>query len=337
LSLCHTLGARKVVQRLRGLFSVGLVLAAGLIGFGGMSWAKPVYTALVMDADSGKVVAGVNERIHVPTASLTKMMTLYLIFERLEQGLWDLDTLLRVSLHASSQPATKWGLRAGQKVSVREAIVALAARSANDMASVIRESVPKCIERMNATAATLGMAHSRFCTTSGWDRKGQYSCAYDMGILLRALWKRFPQYRSFLGLSKIKKGDAKLTNTNKLQGVVPGMIMGKTGYTSTAGYCLATLVQRGQSSFVFVVMGMPSGIQRNKHMQQMIHTAYQTPIGLETLLRSRGSAMTAKAASDAHAGQPHQELSAQIVRECKQLRKRKRKRQQVARAMRQCS
>jgi D-alanyl-D-alanine carboxypeptidase len=126
---------------------------------------------------------------------------------------------------------------------------------------------------MNQTAKSLGMNHTHFVNPSGWHHANQKSTAHDIALLLRALYRRFPQYIHLLGLSGVTKNGQWRRNTNALLGKINGMVAGKTGYTIPAGWNLATLTQRHGMTLITVVMGMPNRIARDRHVEQLTEAA----------------------------------------------------------------
>lgn len=248
------------------------------------------YAAVVMDGDSGDVLAQHQSKTSVRPASLTKMMSIMVVLDTIQQGSLSLNSLWRVSKAASSRPPSVWGVREGTSLSVHACLMAMGVRSGNDIAWMVQENIPQCLQRMNKMAHALGMTRTHFATTSGWDTPGQKTCAYDMALLIRALWRQHPICQQFLGLPGVYRGKKWMPNTNKLQGVLPGMKISKTGFTNLAGSCLATLTQRWdpnqqrQKTVVVVVMGMPSSSARNAHVGELIETAYKAPHALENLI-----------------------------------------------------
>ena len=272
----------KLITALSKLSSVGILVLSSL-------YAAP-YTAIIMDPASGAVIDGVNHQKSVYPASLTKLMTCYLIFDALARKKVSLNTLLTVSPLASRQPPCKWGLRPGQKISLRECILALSVLSSNDVAVTVAENLAGSLGNfarlMTKTARKLQMNQSWFCNPSGLHHPLHKSTAKDMALLLRGLWLKFPQYGHFLRILAIKKKNQVLRTHNKLQAKIEGMKMGKTGYTIPAGCNLATLVIQDKTPAIFVVMGMKSSAQRNAHMEKIIHAFYKNPSRLPQVLRA---------------------------------------------------
>ena len=149
-----------------------------------------------MDAETGRILHQTNAYTRNYPASLTKMMTMYLVFDALDSKLWALHTRLRISARAARQPSSKLGLRRGQRITVEEAILALVTKSANDVATAIAENLSGSERafalKMTAAARKLGMNRTTFRNASGLPHRGQLSTARDMGILARALIRNFP-------------------------------------------------------------------------------------------------------------------------------------------------
>jgi D-alanyl-D-alanine carboxypeptidase len=234
----------------------------------------PRYAGLVIEAASGaELYADHADELRYP-ASLTKMMTLYLLFEELDRGRFGMNTPLAVSAYAARQPASKLGVTAGSSIRVDEAILAIAVKSANDVATVVAENVSGSeaafAERMTRTARSLGMRNTRFRNASGLPDPAQVTTARDMAVLVRALQRRFPHRFSAFSAESFSYGGRTYRSTNQLIGEVPGMDFGKTGYTRASGYNLVTSVQRGGRRIIVVVLGAPSGAARNAQVEQLV-------------------------------------------------------------------
>ena len=235
---------------------------------------NPPYAALVVDANSGNVLhaANADERRH--PASLTKIMTLYLLFEQIEAGKLRLDTQMEVSDHASQQAPSKLGLRPGQTLSVEDAIRALVTKSANDAAVVVAEAIGGDEETfgrmMTRKARALGMSRTTYVNASGLPDEDQVTTARDQVTLGRAIQDRFPRYyRYFATSSFVYRGHA-MRNHNKLLGRVDGVDGIKTGYTRMSGFNLVSSVRRGNRHIVAVVLGGASGGARDARMRALI-------------------------------------------------------------------
>lgn len=248
----------------------------------GVALAKSVgnsrYASLVVDAKNGMILTQANAGEYRYPASLTKMMTLYLAFSALEQGTLKENQLLPVSARAAGQPRTKIGLRAGDKITAKDAIVSLVTISANDAAVVLAESMggteSAFAQRMTQTAAKLGMGHSRFMNASGLHHPQQRTTAYDMARLAIALRRDFPEYYPlFSRESFIYKGQTFYSHNHvnrKYQGA-DGI---KTGFIGPSGFNLVTSVVRNGKSLVGVVFGGQTFKRRDDHMMSLLDQSF---------------------------------------------------------------
>jgi D-alanyl-D-alanine carboxypeptidase len=235
---------------------------------------SPPYAAIVVDANSGSILHAANADALRHPASLTKIMTLYLMFEQLEAGKLALDSRLPVSDHASQQAPSKLGLLPGQTLSVEEAIRALVTKSANDAAVVVAEAIggdeDTFARMMTRKARALGMARTVYNNASGLPDEEQLTTARDQATLGRAIQDRFPKYyRYFATPSFTYRGHA-MRNHNKLLGRVEGVDGIKTGYTRASGFNLVSSVRRGNRHIVAVVIGGSSGGARDARMRLLI-------------------------------------------------------------------
>jgi D-alanyl-D-alanine carboxypeptidase len=235
---------------------------------------NPPYADIVVDANSGQVLHNTNADSLRHPASLTKIMTLYLLFEQLEAGKLRLDSRLEVSDHASQQAPSKLGLAPGQTIAVEDAIRALVTKSANDVAVVIAEAIggdeDTFARMMTRKARALGMARTVYANASGLPDPDQLTTARDQATLGRAIQDRFPhEYRYFSTPSFDYRGYA-IRNHNKLLGRVQGVDGIKTGYTRDSGFNLVTSLRRGPRHIVAVVLGGTSGAARDARMRGLI-------------------------------------------------------------------
>ena len=271
---------------------------------------EPSLGYLVWDATHNTILSShnLNERFY--PASLTKMLTLYLLFKALEKNKITLDTPFIASRLAATQKPSRLGLRLGQNLSVKNCIMALHLRSANDVAIMIGENLGtiyrcfpnesflensktlqspfrrfplslKTIEQkqnltnfiihMNDQGKKLNMHRSHFQMPSGWHNSSQYTCLMDMAYLIYALWRDFPQYRHFLSCGSYDiPGYGIKKTTNRLHGRIANLLFGKTGYTAPSGFNLATLLYHKGRYIAVIVMGGQSSAQRFQKTQQLI-------------------------------------------------------------------
>jgi D-alanyl-D-alanine carboxypeptidase len=234
------------------------------------------YAAIVVDSATGEVLFARNADDRRYPASLTKIMTLYILFEEMQKGRFTEASKLEVSSKAAAQAPSKLGLKAGQTITAGEAIRALVTKSANDAAMVVAENVSGSEEafakRMTATARRLGMHATTFRNPNGLPNLGQVTTARDMATLGLAVQTRFPQeYKVFSTRTFVFRG-ATYGNHNRLLGTVEGVDGIKTGYINASGFNLVTSVKRDGRQLVAVVMGGATGRSRDAHMAELVRT-----------------------------------------------------------------
>ncbi|MEP3275491.1 MAG: D-alanyl-D-alanine carboxypeptidase family protein [Stappiaceae bacterium] len=245
------------------------------------SYAAPVgratakaYSAIVVNAKSGRILHEENAGDLRFPASLTKMMTLYLLFDEISAGRLSFSDTLEVSKNAASQPPAKIGLKEGTTFTVLQAAQAMAVKSGNDVAMAVAENLAGSeaafASRMNRKAASLGLTRTHFVNASGLPDSGQVTTARDMAILGRALKTRHARYSRFFKATEFVYNGKKFRATNRLLGKVRGVDGIKTGYIRLSGYNLAASVNRGGKRLIVVVMGAPSGKERNEEVTRLI-------------------------------------------------------------------
>jgi D-alanyl-D-alanine carboxypeptidase len=268
--------------------TVSAILAAMVLGMPGPALAdeaeelgarerggyNPPSATLVVDANTGEVMQSSNPDALRHPASLTKVMTLFILFEEMERGRFTTASRLEVSAHAASRPPSKLGLRTGTTISVEEAILALVTKSANDAASVVAEAISgdeaSFAQLMTRRARSIGMARTVFRNASGLPDPEQVTTARDMVTLGRTLQDRFPrQYRYFASRNFDFRGRV-MRNHNRLLGNVEGVDGIKTGYTRASGFNLLSSARAGGRHVVAVVLGGRSGAARDAQMRQLI-------------------------------------------------------------------
>jgi D-alanyl-D-alanine carboxypeptidase len=235
---------------------------------------EPRYAAIVVDGNSGNVLHAANPDALRHPASLTKIMTLYLLFERLDSGKLKLDSQLRVSDRAAEQSPTKLGLKDGQTIEVEDAIKGIVTRSANDAAVVVAENIAgdegDFARMMTRKAQALGMSRTVYRNASGLPDDSQVTTARDQAILGRAIQERFPRYYRYFSTRSFTFRGETIANHNHLLGRVEGVDGIKTGYVSASGFNLVTSVHRGNRYLVAVVMGGSSAGSRDERMRSLI-------------------------------------------------------------------
>jgi D-alanyl-D-alanine carboxypeptidase len=235
---------------------------------------SPGYAAIVVDANTGSILHSANADAIRHPASLTKIMTLYMLFERLESGKLSLDSPLRVSDHAADQSPTKLGLREGSTITVEDTIKGLITRSANDAAVVVAEhlagSEEEFARQMTRKARALGMSNTVYRNASGLPDSAQVSTARDQATLGRAIQERFPRYYRYFSIRSFTFRGQHIGNHNRLLGKVEGVDGIKTGYIRASGFNLVTSVKRNGRHVVAVVLGGASAGARDARMRQLL-------------------------------------------------------------------
>jgi D-alanyl-D-alanine carboxypeptidase len=236
----------------------------------------PPFSSLVIDGNSGEVLQASNADAMRHPASLTKIMTLYLLFEELDAGRIRLDTPLKISAHAAEQAPSKLGLKPGQTIAVEDAIKAVVTKSANDVAVAIAENLAGSEDEfarvMTQKAHALGMAHTTYVNASGLPDDDQLTTARDLALLGRTIADRFPRYYRYFATPAFVYHGAAMRNHNHLLGAVAGVDGIKTGYTRDSGFNLVTSVHRDGRYLVAVVLGGHSAFARDARMRELINS-----------------------------------------------------------------
>lgn len=259
--------------------------AIAIFLFGALVKADPAsaarYSSMVIDADTGEVLYARSADQRRYPASLTKMMTLYMTFEALEQGRLRLDQPLKVSKRAAGQTPSRLGLKAGQTITVDQAILAMVTKSANDAATVVAEALGGTeidfAQMMTDRAHRLGMVRTRFTNATGLHNRRQRSTARDMSTLALSLISDFPQYYHYFSTPKFTYKGRQHQNHNGMLGTYRGTDGIKTGYTRASGFNLVASVERGDRRLVGVVFGGRSPRSRDVHLRRLLDQAFAAP------------------------------------------------------------
>jgi D-alanyl-D-alanine carboxypeptidase len=261
---------------------------------------SPAFSSIIVDGNSGATLSSNNPDASRHPASLTKIMTLYLLFERLDAGKMKLDSEMEVSEHASEQAPTKLGLRPGQTIRVEDAIKGLVTRSANDAAVVIAEAIggdeDDFAKLMTRKAHALGMTRTTYRNASGLPNDEQITTARDQSTLGRAIQDRFPRYYRYFSTTAFNYHGQSIRNHNHLLGSVEGVDGIKTGYTRASGFNLVTSMRRGNRHLVGVVLGGRSGGSRDAIMRNLLAENLEKAATKRTV-----AAITERGAADANA------------------------------------
>ncbi|MEZ5895834.1 MAG: D-alanyl-D-alanine carboxypeptidase [Parvularculaceae bacterium] len=252
---------------------VGLSLASPVLAKG-----NPKYAAFVMHADSGDVLFERYADDRRYPASLTKMMTLYLLFDEIEAGRLSLDSDLAVSARAAGQPPSKLGVTAGSTIDVETAIYALVVKSANDVAVVVAEGIAgsewKFAQEMTEKARALGMRRTTFKNASGLPNSKQTTTARDLAILSQRLVQDHPHYFPYFAARDFTWNGKTYRTHNALVKTFDGADGLKTGYTQRSGFNLATSAKRGDNRLIGIVLGGRSVRTRDAHMRDILSASF---------------------------------------------------------------
>jgi len=263
-------------------FALVTMLAAGVLA---AATAQPAeanrkYASIVIDAKTGTVYYARSADSRRYPASLTKVMTLYMLFDALERGEVTMDTKMTVSKRAAGQAPSKLRLKAGSTIMVKDAIGALVVKSANDVATVVGEHLAgtewEFAKTMTRVARTkLGMTSTRFYNASGLPHRHKRTTARDMAQLGRAIYEDFPQYRHFFKMDKFRWNGRTYTSHNNLLGKYKGADGIKTGYTRASGFNLISSVDRGDTHLIAVVLGGRTARRRDKDMERILDLTFR--------------------------------------------------------------
>lgn len=291
------------------------LVALTVLSMGGViaqAKANSRYAAIVVDANTGKTLFSSSADAPRYPASLTKMMTLYLVFDALKAGRIRLDSKVPFSKYAAGKPPTKLGVRAGGSITVEDGILSLITKSANDAATALGELVggteSNFARMMTAKAHSLGMTNTTFRNASGLPDPNQRTTARDMATLGVALREHHGKYYGYFSTQSFKFGKTTISGHNRLLGRIKGVDGIKTGYINASGFNLVTSVKDGDRKLVAVVMGGTSGASRDNHMAELVKTylpkASTRSSGLLVARGSDDATMAAYAADLPHSDAP---------------------------------
>ncbi len=259
----------------KGFFVFAIWLS---IFLGNPAQANNRHASIVVDADTGAVLHESHADASRYPASLTKMMTLYMLFEALGQRKMTLDTQMHVSSHAASMPATNINLQAGDMLSVRNAIPALIVRSANDVATVVAEALGNTEANfgrmMTDKARKLGMHSTIFRNASGLPNNEQKTTARDLVTLSTRLMKDFPQHYHYFSTQSFSYKGTTYNSHNRMVRNTDGVDGLKTGFIRASGFNVATSAKRGNRRVIAVVMGGSTAAARDQQMAQLLDRSF---------------------------------------------------------------
>lgn len=244
----------------------------------GSSSYNPKYASIVLDAETGKVLSSRYPDKIVHPASLTKMMTMYMVFREIEAGRMSLNDTIHVSGHAAAQPASKAGLKAGSRIKVRDALGLVVTLSANDIATALGEAVSgsesQFARDMTNVAHAMGMNSTQFRNANGLPNPAQVTTARDMAILARALLYHYPNQYHFFGMKNYSFKGKSYHNHNRLMNSFAGMDGLKTGFINASGFNLVASAKRNNRRLIGVVFGGRSWQTRNEHMAELLNAGF---------------------------------------------------------------
>ncbi len=253
-------------------------MMTGALILGTTGRADAMESTLVADTKSGFVIDSENATTPLPPASLTKLMTLYLTFGALDNGLIKMDDKLPISKHAAGQPKSKLYIRAGDSITVREAILALIIKSANDVAVVVAEALAPSEEEfaalMTRTAQSLGMRQTTFKNASGLHADGQVTTARDMAILTMALIEHYPQYYDLFATPSFEYAGKTYASHNIVLQQYEGAEGLKTGFVSAVGYNIISTAQKDGTRLVSIVIGEDSQLRRDLRAMRLLDKGF---------------------------------------------------------------
>jgi D-alanyl-D-alanine carboxypeptidase len=257
----------------------GLGAAAAMLTFAAPAHAQDRYAAIVMNARTGEVLLEDQADEGRFPASLTKIMTLYMVFEALERGDISMDTRWTASRNAAGQPPSRLGLRRNDTITVEQAIRALVVQSANDVAVLVAENMggsqARFCANMTSRARELGLTNTRFVNASGLPDPSQRTTARDMATLGQRIWTDFPEYYHYFQTADNTYRRAYGRNHNRLLGQVEGVDGIKTGYTRASGFNLVSSAERDGQRLIVVVMGGETAAARDSQVTYLIDGAFE--------------------------------------------------------------
>ena len=251
-----------------------------LMAFGGGSALAEKYAAIVIDADTKEVLHDRNADEPRYPASLTKVMTLYMLFDAIKSGELGLDDRMTVSRYAASQAPSNLKLKTGSRITVRDAIGALITKSANDVAVVVAERLggteSRFCQLMTVKAKTLGLENTRFVNASGLPDTRQLSTARDMATLASAMLTDHADYYGYFATEQFRWGGRTYKNHNNLLGDVQGVDGIKTGYTRASGFNLMASAKRDGHRIIAVMLGGTTARARDSHVEALLEAAFNS-------------------------------------------------------------
>ncbi|WEX10087.1 D-alanyl-D-alanine carboxypeptidase family protein [Chelativorans sp. AA-79] len=258
---------------------------------------------VLLDVGSGRVLAHEDAFQRWYPASLTKLMTAYVVFRALESGAVQLNSPVRITQNAAKEPPSKIGYPQGSVLTLDNALKIFLVMSANDVTTAVAESVggseEAFVARMNGEARRLGMTDTRFINAHGLPGPSQYTTARDLAILVRALRTEFPRYAGYFSIEGVRNGESVKENTNFLIGRFDGADGMKTGYICSSGFNLVATATRGRRTLAAIVLGAHSQVERAELAAELLARGFKAPgLGGPNIASLRPSGQTTAAVAD---------------------------------------
>jgi D-alanyl-D-alanine carboxypeptidase len=296
---------------IRGFTWLLAALLLAFVSLSGQAFAKPVASSIMVDAVTGEIISSSNADAVTYPASLTKMMTLYLLFDALKHGQVKLTDTITFSDHAASQDATNLAVAPGAKIKVETAILAVVVRSANDAATAIAEELAGSewafAKKMTQTARALGMKNTTYRNANGLPNPEQRTTARDQAILGVALLRDFPEYYHYFAAERFSYRGVQYAGHNRVLNKLNGADGIKTGYIRAAGFNLVSSAEQNGRRLVGVILGGSTPYLRDKQMVAMMTKGFKMPAkgnGTMLALSAPNSARPAKAPAVVAAAAP---------------------------------
>ena len=272
-------GLRHAIRHMAFAAAAVVMLVTYLAASAPVAEASSKYAAIVIEERTGRVLFSRNANKRLFPASLTKIMTLYMLFEEIDAGRLTLQSRLPISRVAASRSPSKLYLAPGSSISVENAILALVTKSANDVATAVAEKISGTERafagKMTRKARALGMVNTTFKNASGLPNRAQHSTARDMSRLGVAIRRDFPQYYHYFSRTSFSYNGRKYGNHNKLLRQFDGTDGIKTGFTNASGFNLVAAAERNGVRLIGVVFGGRTGTSRNEHMMKILTTQFR--------------------------------------------------------------
>lgn len=290
----------KKISRVLAPASLALALCL-LLAAPALAFTVNTKAAILADASSGKVLYQQNEERRIPPASLTKVMTMYLVYEAMAKGEAKLTDTVAVGPEVNKAWGSRMHLKQGDQVTLEELMKGMAVASGNDACLVTAKhlagSIPAFVARMNKKAKELGMNNTTFKNPNGLPARGQLSTAEDLLTLAESYLKRFPQSLSYHSMREFTYNNVRHRNCNRLLGNMPGCDGLKTGYVAASGFNIVSTVKRGDKRLIAVVLGAKSAGQRTKETRKLLERGL-TMVGAKQVASAAGSDKDLEAPDD---------------------------------------